>query len=453
MKRLLPLCCLLTWFAGTTEIRAEVARSLEIQLGIPAPEDSGGGILVADVNNDQRPDYLVTVPGHLAVYDNGGRKLWIAETDLGVGGQSESQGLPGHHGPGVAVGDVDGDGRAEVVYLTKDGVLHAVDGADGSLKKLGKPPAPQDARRWELAMIADFCGHGCDRDILLQATNKSGYRTGKHLAAYRFDDLFQGKKPLWTTDKFVSCAHNGARLADLDGDGRDEVLGATIFSSDGQLLTKAAPFRGHMDSVFVADVRPDLAGLEVILLEEGSNYVQVLGLKGPIWRSDFRRQEPQNAAIGRFKSGSDETYIWCRSRYNEHQKPFVFDSRGIKVFDYKVDDVAPNGWTASGVEVIHTIDWTGGPVQMACAKERHTGGDVCVFEPLTGRFVERIKQQADRLYVADALGDWREEIIVLAGNELSIYQNPAPNPRPNQPRLWTNRNYRRLKQCHNYYSP
>jgi len=75
------------------------------------------------------------------------------------------------------------------------------------------------------------------------------------------------------------------------------------------------------------------------------------------------------------------------------------------------------------------------------------------FEPLTGRFVERIKQQADRLYVADVLSDWREEIIVLGGNELSIYQNRAPNPRPDQQRLWTNRNYRRLKQCHNYYSP
>lgn len=453
MKRLLPILCLLVWFVCETEVRAEVVKTLTIRLGIPAPEDSGGGILVADVNNDQRPDYLVTLPGHLAVYDNGGRKLWIAETDLGVGGQSESQGLPGHHGPGVAVGDVDGDGRAEVVYLTKDGVLHAVDGADGSAKKLAQPPVPGDSRRWELAMIADFSGRGDDRDILLQATNKSGYRTGRHLAAYRFDDLVQGKKPLWTTDEFVSCAHNGARLADLDGDGRDEVLGATIFSPDGQLLTQAAPFRGHMDSVFVADVRPDLVGLEVILLEEGSNYVQVLGVKGPIWRSGFRRQEPQNAAVGRFKSGSDETYIWCRSRYNQHQKPFVFDSRGRKVFDYQMDDVAPNGWTASGVEVIHTFDWTGGPVQMACAKERHTSGDVCIFAPLTGRFVEHIKQQADRLYVADVLGDWREEIIVLAGNELAIYQNPAPNPRPDQPRLWTNRNYRRLKQCHNYYSP
>ena len=428
-------------------------RQTVIRLDVPPPEDSAGGIVVADVNDDRRPDFLVTVPGHLAVYDNSGKKLWIARTDLAVGGQSESQGLPGHHGPGVAVGDVDGDGSTEVVYLTRDGVLHTAKGADGSEEAKARPAVPDGADRWELAMVADFRGDGGDHDILLQATNKSGYRTGRYLAAYRFDDLVRDGQPLWTTDEFVSCAHNGARLADLDGDRRDEVLGATIFSPDGRLLAQAALFRGHMDSLFVADVRPDLPGLEVVLLEEGSNHVQLVGLQGPIWRSEFRRQEPQNAAVGRFKPDSDDVFIWCRSRYNEHQKPFVFDSKGKKVFDYEMDDVAPAGWTASGVEVIHTIDWTGRSTQLACAKERHTSGDVCLFEPLAGRFVRRIEQRADRLYVADVFGDWREEILVLAGSELSVYENTHPNPRPSEERLWKNRNYRRLKQCHNYYSP
>jgi len=65
----------------------------------------------------------------------------------------------------------------------------------------------------------------------------------------------------------------------------------------------------------------------------------------------------------------------------------------------------------------------------------------------------RIAEQADRLYVADVTGDWREEIIVLNRNELHVYENRAANPRPNERRLWETRNYRRLKQCHNYYSP
>ena len=426
---------------------------LVTKLGIPAPGDSGGGIITADVNNDGRMDYLVTVPGYLAVYDNSGRKLWIKRTDIGVGGQSESQGLPGHHGPGVAAGDVDGDGKCEVVFLTKDSVVHVVDGATGAEEAKGRPPCPKEADRWEVAMIADFRGTGGDRDILLQATNKSGYRTGKFLAAYAMGALLKGGKALWQTDEFIGCAHNSARLADINGDGRDEVLGATIFSAAGKLMSRAVPDRYHMDSVFVGDVRPDLAGLELILLEEGSNQVQVVGCAGPVWRRHFKKQEPQNAAVGRFKKGSDEIFIWCRSRYNEHQKPFVFNSAGKKVFDYSMDDVAPAGWTASGVEVIHTIDWTGKRQQLACAKERHKSGDVCVFEPLTGKFAERFKEKADRLYVADVTGDWREEIIVLNGTELHVYSNGARNPRPGEKRLWEDRNYRRLKQCHNYYSP
>ena len=435
------------------EAEAYSSNPFVIKLAIPAPRDSAGGIIVADINNDGKMDYLVTVPGHLAVYGNNGKKLWVKKTDIVVGGSSESQGLPGHCGPGVAAGDVDGDGKCEVVFLTKNSVVHIVDGATGREEDNAKPPHPEGTNFWEVAMIADFRGTGSDRDILLQTTNKRGYRMGKFLAAYAIEQLVKGGKPLWQSDKFVSCAHNAARLADINGDGRDEVLGATIFSANGKLLARAVPGRWHMDSIFVADVRPDKPGLEVIMFEEGSNHVQVVGTEGPIWRSHFKKQEPQNAAVGRFKKGSDEIFIWCRSRYNEHQKPFVFDSAGRKVFDYKMDDVAPAGWTASGVEIIHTIDWTGKRQQLACATERHMSGDVCIFEPLTGKFVAHFKEKADRLYVADVTGDWREEIIVLNGSELHIYANSDPNPQPNRKRLWTNRNYRRLKQCYNYYSP
>ncbi len=424
-----------------------------IKLDIPAPQDSAGGIIVADVNDDGRVDYLVTVPGHIAAYGNDGRKLWILKTDVVVGGSSESQGLPGHHGPGVAAGDVDVDGRMEVVFLTKDGVLHVVEGATGKEEKRAKPAVPKGAQRWEIALIADFRGTGKDTDILLEATNADGYRTGKYLAAYSVKALLSGGRPLWTTDKFVPCAHNGARLADLNADGKDEVLGATILSAAGREITRAVASGWHMDSVFVADVRPDIAGLEVVMLEEGANHIQLLGMSGPIWRVHLRKQEPQNAAIGRFKKDSDEILIWCRSRYSEHQKPFVFNSKGKMIFDYIMDDVAPAGWTASGVEVIHAIDWTGQKQQLACAKERHESGDVCLFEPLTGKFVEVFAEYADRLYVADVTGDWREEIIVLNKNQLHIYENKAQNPRPNEPRKWKDRNYRRLKQCHNYYSP
>ena len=433
-------------------------ESIRFPLDIPAPQDSEGGIIAADVNDDGAVDILVTAIGHIAAYSNEGWKLWILETDVRIGGQSESQGLPGHHGPGVAAGDIDGDGKTEVVFLTQDSVLHIVNGATGEEEATARPPVPDGAARWELAAIADFRGTDGDNDIILQATNESGYRTGRYLAAYAVEDLLAGNEPLWTTDSFAACAHNGLRLADLNGDGRDEVLGAIVLGPDGETLISPAPYQGHIDSVFTRDVRPDLPGLEVVMLEEGSNHVQLLGLDGPIWRVanlnvEGRDREPQNAAVGRFQAGSNAMYVWCRSRPTEHQLPFVFDSEGEMVFTYEMDRVKPEGWTTSGVETIHTIDWTGKAHQLACAKERHTEDDVGLFEPLTGRFIERFDEEADRLYVADVTGDWREEVIVLSGSTMTIYQNLEANPRPNEPRLWDDRNYRRLKQCHNYYSP
>ena len=435
-----------------------IRTTFELAIPGPAPDDSAGGLVAADLDGSGTPDLLITHRGHIAAYRSNGEALWTKAADIQVTGQSESKGLPGHNGPGIAAGDVNADGRAEVIYLTRDSLLHVVDAATGTPISTAKPPVPEGAERWEVAMVADFRGTGGDTDILLQATNAEGYRTGRFLAAYRFDALIAGGEPMWSIDDFKSCAHNSARLADIDQDGRDEVLGETILDHDGTVLVAAAEYEGHMDSVFAADVVPQMKGLEVLLLEEGSNHVQVLGQNGVIWREantnrQGRGREPQNAAVGRFMAASDEVFIWCRSRHQKHQTPFVFNSDGRMVAAYEMDHKKPVDWTDSGVEVIHTIDWTGATQQLACATERHKRGDVCVFEPLTGNFLIRIPQRCDRLYVADVQGDWREEIVVLSGNEMSIYRNVATNPRPGQPRLWQSRNYRRLKQCHNYYSP
>lgn len=429
------------------------ANPFVIKMDIPGPEDSAGGLIAADLDNDGRMDYLVTVPGHIAAYANGGDKLWILETPVRVGGSSENEGLPGHNGPGVQAVDIDGDSQTEVLFLTQDGILHVVNGTSGEEEWNAKPPVPEDAERWEHLVVGSFRGDG-DRDVLLQATNASGYSIGRYLAVYALADLEAGSyQPLWERDDFLACAHSGARIADLDGDGRDEVLGGTIIGPSGEILTKI-PLKGHIDSIFVQDVRPDLPGLEVVALEEGGgNRVFLYKETGLIWETHYRHQEPQNAAIGEFDEALPGLEIWCRSRYDEHQKPFVFDAQGKKVSDYSMDDVAPDGWTVRGVEVIYNADWTGESQQLAAAKERHKSGDIGLFNPITGEFVERFPDKADRFYVADISGDWREELVVLNGNELHIYHNPAPNGNPDHSRLWEEPHYRRSKMTRNYYNP
>lgn len=431
------------------------ANPFVIPLEIPAPEDSAGGIVVADVDDDGLMDYLVTVPGHVAAYGNGGAKLWIQTVPVAVGGSSEREGLPGHNGPGVTAGDIDGDGHTEVLYLTRDNTLHVLTGATGNEEWTASPPAPKKAERWEHLVIANFRGGGV-RDILLQATNRDGYRVGHMLAAFSLAALKEGDyEPLWQRDDFLSCAHNGARVADLDGDGRHEVFSGDVVGPDGALLYKS-PLRGHMDSIYAVDVRPDVPGLEVLGLEEGGkdgNRVFLFNREKLLWETHYQHWEPQNGAVGEYDLEHPGLEVWCRSRFNAHQKPFVFDAQGKLLAHYEMDDVAPEGWTDAGVEVIYTIDWTGGKKQLACAKERHTSGDVAVFDAVTGKFLARFTEKADRLYVADVSGDWREEIIVLNGNALHVYHNDAPNPRPDHPRLWADDRYLRSKLTHNYYSP
>jgi len=423
-------------------------------LDIPGPADSAGGLVAADLNNDGLMDYLVTVPGHIAAYGHNGSKLWILNIDVRVGGSSEREGLPGHCGPGVQAADIDGDARTDVLFLTQDSVVHVVDGASGEGKWAAKPPFPDLAERWEHLVVVNLRGED-DRDLLLQATNKEGYRVGHMIAAYALSDLAAERyEPLWQRNDLLTCAHNGVRAADLTGDGRDEVIAGQILNpADGEWLCNM-PVKGHLDALFVADVRPDLPGLEVVALEEGGgNRIFLASHTGMLWETHHRNQEPQNTAVGVFSLDHEGLQIWCRSRYNEHQKPFVFNAAGELIAEYEMDNVAPKGWTASGVELIWTIDWTGGPKQFAAAKERHTSGDVAIFDPLKGTFVTTFEEKADRLYVADVSGDWREEIVVLAGNETHVYHTPAANPNPDRPRLWEQQQYRRSKMTYNYYSP
>ncbi|MGB7439930.1 MAG: FG-GAP-like repeat-containing protein [Coleofasciculaceae cyanobacterium] len=428
------------------------------KLDLPAEDERVGGLITADVNDDGQKDFIVTKPGHIAVHDHAGKKLWSKQLDIQVSKQSEKNGLPGWQGPGVQAADVDGDNKTEVLFLTKDNTINILQGDNGESKKSIKIESPPGTERWEHLVVANFRNQG-DRDLLLQATNTEGYRLGRYIAAYSLDDLLKREKvqPLWRRDDFFGAAHNGARVADLDGDGKDEVLGGTLISSEGEVLfqvpleMKREP---HIDAILVADVRPDIPGLEVVALEEdGENRIFLYNSDGLIWENHYKNQEPQNTAVGEFDPNRPGLEIWFRSRYNKDQKPFVFDAQGQLIADYEMNRVAPSGWTDSGVEVIFTIDWTGESKQLAAAKERHESGDVAIFDPLTGQFLHRFQEKADRLYVVDVSGDWREELVVLNGNQLHIYQNSEPNSNPDQPSLWTQDHYRRSKMTWNYYSP
>jgi hypothetical protein len=435
------------------------ANPFTFQLSQPRPDETAGGIVAADVNNDGLMDYLYTAPGSVGAYDHFGKTLWVKQVDVHLMGVDGVVGLPGIHGPGVQAADVDGDGKTEVLFLKTDGSLVLCDGATGKNVGAGVPASPKGAARWQHLVVCNLRGKG-DRDVVLQTSGKDEraagtFPAGRFVAALAIEDL-EGK-PLWSTTRFHGQAHGALKVADVDGDGRDEVCALSLYDHDGTLLTDGNPPRGawHIDSIAIADVRPDLPGLEVAMTVEGTRHVGLVGVKGGIWWQRYEHREADKVAVGEFDTSRAGLEIWGRGSFDspDDRGQFVFDAQGNVIALYELAKVAPKDWTVNGAEEIGAIHWTGEPKQYLAAKERHEEGDVDVFNPMTGKFIERFTERAARLYVADVSGDWREELVVVNGSEVHVYWNPKPNLNPNRPRLWTQNHYRRSKMNWNYYSP
>lgn len=454
----------------TTAVNREVDYSpiepRAIALHAAAHAERSGGLIAADVDNDGQKDFLITQSGLLTVYRYSGEELWQHEAEINLSGKVEGEGLPGLHGAGVQAGDIDGDDKMEVLYVTTNNQLNILDGATGRVKhSIQLPPVESKFNRWEHAIIANFQGQG-DTDLLLQASSSvsdsENYIRGNIQTAFSIAELIAAEssaRPLWEQTDFVSASHGSARVVDLNGDGKDEVIGGTILAANGRKLhdigiaNRKSP---HIDSIAIGDVDPDRPGLEVVIPEEnGRKRIILYNEKETIWESNHRRRSSDNdgdkVAIGDFAPDRPGLEMWFRGNESNHFT--VLDARGEVIADYQIDDRKPHRWTEKGFEVIHRIRWTGNHQDYIVAKERHEAGDIGIFDALTGQAIALFAAEVDRLYVADVLGDWREEIITIEGDTLKIYQNSQENPSPDRSSLWEEQHYRRQKMTWNYYSP
>jgi hypothetical protein len=183
------------------------------------------------------------------------------------------------------VHDVDGDGRAEVVCV-RDFELQYLDAATGRLKF--RRPVPERPASDPLldrvvtyfgsptgddlplacvdaVAFADLQGRGARRDILL----KDRYH---HLWA-----LTPGGEPLWS---FCGNLGHFPFVADLNGDGRDEVVvGHYVLDAEGRLLN-GLHFGDHADAVFAGD--PQGWGEPKVVRAGGDDGLLISGLRGDV---------------------------------------------------------------------------------------------------------------------------------------------------------------------------
>jgi len=448
-----------------------------------------------DLDNDSLMDFSYRSRTALYAYDHYGQFMWSAAIPY-----------PGYainnHCTKHGAADVDGDGQMEVVALNSANQIVVFNGLDG---------VPEDTLSvtvgpYQVAghvAIVNLRGEG-DRDVIVQTLDVTlegagiEYYLNRSLIAYRLDThaelwrVGQDRNPAnGLYEGYWGPAHGPFIAADVDGDGKDEVVGGNLVQEDGTVVDLGYPrewlsyaldvsYMDHLDAINVGDFRPDLPGLEWVVTEEGYTWdswnTVMLSTSGILWRREatifsiLQAREPQNAATGNFSGLYPFSEVWLSSRgptvFLDHQHPWVFDSGGTLRANYSMEERLPAGFNThpngnrEGIEPIVAVDWFGLPFDQIAAVSRHVDGNFGVFDAMTGSAYWSTTgsvpaMQAAMLYAADVAGDSREEIIVYdhADRKVKIFWNGVDNP--NQPKLskWDDPLYRRLKQNWNYYQP
>ena len=503
---LLPALCV------SVLLQADFPKYAANPFAFPVPDSPfWGTFFVADLDNDGLLDFTFRSETTLYAYGHNGGLLWY--TNIAYPAPTIN-----NYGVKHGAADVDGDGDVEIVALNNSEQLLIYDGASGNLETTyDLPPLGVDQLGCHVVVV-NLRGQG-DRDAIIQTCDISpelhgfeDHATGYYLNRSLIAMNLETGDTLWTVGQNADPAdglyeghwgqgHGPFFACDVDLDGLDEVIGGNLVEEDGSVTDLGFPtgwlalhedqsFVDHLDGISVGNFKPDLPGLEWVITEEDgdlSEYHTAMmhSTMGVLWYEEITHEtgrekfkEPQHTAVGNFSLSNTYAEVWVRSRLGggdpveyyspfNSQFPWAFTTSGSVIAHYRTIDRLPSGFNTHptwgnyyGLEMIWTIDWTGGPKEHLAAKARWVEGHFGVFDAITCDSVwtsmgHYPSAQTYMIYVADIAGDGREEIIIYdsADGQIKVFWNPADNPY--QPRLpkWEDPLYKRLKQNWNYYSP
>ncbi len=374
----------------------------------------GGDIRIGDLRNSGQADFLVYRSVDNA-HDEGGMKPCFLGAFNGEGQPIWSSGdggiQPSRPGP-VAIHDLDGDGRTEVICFFHDGRIDAAptsmanvviqirDGKTGCVKHEAAPARFRlchgQGANWahQRILIANFRGLPTPQDFVV--------KLGAHLLAFdsNLEVLWEYESP-WT--EYGHCPAYIPAVGDIDGDGRDEVNGGySLVDHDGTVLWQKdlAP---HTDSVAIEPwdngrMRAICSGHGHVLDERGDVVLKLGHGKVP---------HGQEVRVGRFRSGDSNPQMILR--WNAHSTAvLVVDVAGETLAELDLNP-SPNN---TGMEVVF---WDGEDAPALL----YNGG--MLWDPLRGTGValpelpppEPVGRMAwYHCIPANVSGDAREELVL-----------------------------------------
>jgi hypothetical protein len=397
-------------------------------------------VAVGDLDGDGRYEYVIKQPnvsydpwigppGHqywkpstdtykLEAYTLDGKLMW--RHDLGWSIETGVWFSP------YIVYDFDGDGCAEVAMKAGEGDPrdpdgHVTSGPEWLLILDGKtgeerarapwPPregyAENDSLNRNLLNVAYLDGktpcilaqRGTYYTIEIVAMEFDGTRLRE---VWRWIDREDGPR-------FSGQGAHALQAADIDGDGRDEVIiGAAAIDDNGVGMWSTGLH--HPDHCSVGDLDPTRPGLEV-------QYGQEWGMKqNGVCQVDAR--------TGEILWGLDEETVEIGVSLTAKLLP---DYPGVQSRGWD-QDLKKHWFHSAQGKLISS-----GPSEEQWHNAAYWDADLCRELWLDGR-LRNLSAQQDRgpaiegrlLAIADVLGDWREEIITVLDGELRIYTTTIP---------------------------
>jgi rhamnogalacturonan endolyase len=414
-------------------------------------------------DNGQNGD---TDPPWLYAYKLDGTLLW----KIGLGPNIRE----GAHYTQFMVYDLDGDGRAEVACKTADGTIDGTGKAIGDATanyvnrngrildgpefltvfdgKTGAALATTDyiPPRGDLDVWGDRTGNRVDRFLAcvayLDGERPSlvmcrGYYTRCVLAAFNFtrdsgDKTSDGKagklENIWTFDsddgtpgneKYRGQGNHGIGVADVDEDGRDEIIyGSAVIDDNGKGLYSTG--FGHGDAMHVTDHIPDRPGLEVYKANGDGRSAAGIQMRDArtgeqIWGVPCTGRDGTGRACA---MDIDPRHLGSEGWGVGQGVGGLFNARGERIADRAPRVCNAGAWWDGDLcrELLNGVS--------VSKWDYENGRETPLFNGAQYAVTAINGSKTNPMLCADLVGDWREEIVAasLDGKAIAVFTTTIP---------------------------